>query len=241
VITYIPPHLEMETRTLPVRLEFPNANLRLKPGMYADVKLEIPLGTRLVIPKNTVLRTGERDLVFVDRGAGQMEVRGVRLGLEVEDSYEVLSGLRAGERIVSAANFLVDADSQVQGAVATWQSPEESSPQTTSPPRASAAQPGLTVEILEPEQAKLGNNTIRLVVKDASEMPFDGAEVEVNLLMPPMGTMAARSARTTLRGVGQGQYTGTIEIPMASSWQTTVTVRKDGTVVGTLRTTLFAR
>ncbi len=239
-VSYILPHLAAETRTLQARLEFPNPDLRLKPGMYAEVKLEAPLGTRLVVPKNAVLRTGKRDLVFVDRGAGQMEVRGVRLGLEVEDFYEVLAGLRAGERVVSAANFLVDAESQVQGAVGTWQVQEGSTPPELSRPPA-ATPPGLTAEILEPAQAQAGRNTFRLLIKDASGTPVENAEVEVTLFMPAMPGMAPMSASAMLRAVGRGQYSGTIDIPMAFTWQTTVTVRKEGRAIGTVRTTLQAR
>ena len=120
-VTYIRPHLEASTRTLKVRLEFPNSDLRLKPEMYAHVELRIPLGTRLVIPKSAVLRTGEQDIVFVDRGGGRMEIRDVRLGIEVDDWYELRSGLEAGDRVVTAANFLIDAESQVQGAMVTWE------------------------------------------------------------------------------------------------------------------------
>lgn len=241
VITYIQPHLEMETRTLKVRLEFPNADLRLKPGMYAEVKLEIPLGTRLVVPKNAVLRAGEQDIVFVDRGGGQMEVRRVRLGLEVEDSYEVLSGLRAGERIVAAANFLVDAESQVQGAVATWEDREGSTAPGPARQPTEEARPGLAVEILEPKQARVGRNIFHLRIKDAAGLPVENAEVEVTLLMPAMGTMAPISATARLQPSGQGEYTGTIEIPTSFSWQTTVTVKKGGQIVGSVRTTIIAQ
>lgn len=120
-VTFIWPHLDMTTRTLKVRVEFPNPDLTLKPEMYADVELRIPLGRRLAVPKTAVLPTGERNLVFVDRGEGRMEIRAVELGAETEEFYEVVRGLRPGERVVSAANFLIDAESQIQGAIATWQ------------------------------------------------------------------------------------------------------------------------
>lgn len=121
VVTYIWPHLEEETRTLKIRMEFANPDLKLKPEMYADVKLRIPLGRKLAVPKSAVLRTSERDIVFVDRGRGHMEIRAVRLGHEVDEYYEVRDGLKPGERVVTAANFLISAESQVQGAIATWQ------------------------------------------------------------------------------------------------------------------------
>ncbi|MBI4550660.1 MAG: efflux RND transporter periplasmic adaptor subunit [Candidatus Latescibacteria bacterium] len=122
-LTFIEPHMMSETRTLKVRLEFPNPDLVLKPEMYANIDLTVSVGPRLAVPTSAVLRTGQRDLVFVNRGEGRMEMRKVEVGTRTGDYYEVLGGLRAGERIVTAANFLIDAESKVQGAQATWETP----------------------------------------------------------------------------------------------------------------------
>jgi len=119
-VAFIWPHLSESTRTLKVRLEFRNPGLQLKPGMYAHVKLQIPGRTVMALPESAVLRTGERDLVFVDYGDGRMEVRRVELGRPSDGFYEVTRGLELGEKIVVAGNFLIDAESQVQGAIANW-------------------------------------------------------------------------------------------------------------------------
>jgi RND family efflux transporter MFP subunit len=119
-VTFIWPHLDPETRTVKVRLEFSNPDLKLLPEMYANVELQIPLGERLTVPESAVLRTGKEDIVFVDKGDGKMEIRLVRLGRKAGDYYEVLRGLSQGEKVVSRANFLIDSESQVQAAVATW-------------------------------------------------------------------------------------------------------------------------
>ena len=240
-VAYIDPHVQADTRTLLVRLEFPNPDLRLKPGMYADLKMEIPLGARLAIPKEAVLRTGEQDIVFVDRGAGQMDVRLVRLGVEIEDAYEVVSGLRPGERVVAAANFLVDAESQVQGAVAAWQAPQGTESAVVRQLSPAAAPAELTAEIVEPQQAQVGTNAVRIVVRGASGRPVEDAEVNLTLFMPAMGSMAPMSVGSTLRPAGGGQYTGTIEIPTAFSWQTTITVQRSRQTLGTVRGSLLAR
>lgn len=120
-VTYIEPHVMEQTRTLQVRLEFANPDLTLKPGMYADVTIGVPGGTALAVPESAVLRTGQRDIVFVDHGQGRMEVRQIELGRRSEDHYEVLRGLEAGENVVVAGNFLIDAESKVQGAIANWE------------------------------------------------------------------------------------------------------------------------
>ena len=74
-ITYVYPHLSERTRTMRVRLEFPNPDLKLKPGMYSNIEIQVPLGASLAVPESAVLRTGKRDLVFVDLGSGTMQLR----------------------------------------------------------------------------------------------------------------------------------------------------------------------
>src|SRR5260370_15884448 len=96
---------------------------------------------------------------------------------------------------------------------------------------AAGASQSISLEVLDPKTAKTGMNPIRLLVKDASGRPITGAQVEVTLFMPKMGSMAAMSSKATLTDSGQGIYAGQIEFPMAWTWQTTVTVRKNGTVV----------
>ena len=123
-ITYVYPHLNEETRTMRVRLEFPNPELKLKPGMYSNIEIQVPLGATLAVPESAVLRTGKRDLVFVDLGSGTMQLRQVQVGAQAGGYYEILKGLQTGERVVSAANFLIDAESKVQGVEASWETPK---------------------------------------------------------------------------------------------------------------------
>jgi len=123
-ITYVYPHLNEETRTMRVRLEFPNPELKLKPGMYSNIEIQVPLGATLAVPESAVLRTGKRDLVFVDLGSGTMQLRQVQVGAKAGGYYEILKGLQTGERVVSAANFLIDAESKVQGVEASWETPK---------------------------------------------------------------------------------------------------------------------
>lgn len=124
-ITFKWPHLMTDTRTTKVRFEFPNPDLKLLPGMYADVSIEIPLGRSLAVPESAVLRTGRQNVVFVNKGNGRMQARRVELGNKAGDYYEVLRGLEVGESVVSRANFLIDAESRLQAATATWGDGEE--------------------------------------------------------------------------------------------------------------------
>jgi RND family efflux transporter MFP subunit len=114
-VSYIDPYLNPMTRATRVRVALPNKDGVLKPDMVADVGFHVDLGRRLVVPDTAVLRTGERDVVFVDRGEGTFEVRIVQLGVHAEGAYEIDEGIREGERVVTSANFLIDAESRVQG------------------------------------------------------------------------------------------------------------------------------
>jgi len=111
-------------------LEFPNPDLKLLPEMYANGEIMIPLGEHLSIPESSVLRTGKQDIVFIDKGNGEIEMRRVELGQKAGGYYEVLRGLNEGDYVVSRANFLIDSESKVQAAVASWDDESEEENET---------------------------------------------------------------------------------------------------------------
>jgi len=115
-IALVDPFINEATRTSRVRIDVGNADLRLRPDMYVDVELRIDQGEGLTIPVGAVLPTGRHNIVFADKGGGRLEPRFVELGRKYGDRYAVARGLSEGERIVSSANFIVDAESKVQGA-----------------------------------------------------------------------------------------------------------------------------
>jgi Cu(I)/Ag(I) efflux system membrane fusion protein len=128
-ISVINPTVEPNKRTIRVRVDLDNAEGKLWPGMYASVIASIDRGEALAIPVDAAIPTGSRMLIFLDRGGGQLEPRFIHVGRQFTDSggqgqeryYEILDGLKEGDRIVSKANFLIDAESQVQGAVKDWE------------------------------------------------------------------------------------------------------------------------
>ena len=115
--TYIYPSLDPKTRTAKVRFDLPNPEFRLKPEMWANVELKTSLGRKLVVPEDAVMDSGTMQMVFVDRGQGHFESRHIQAGSKVQGYYEVLSGLKEGERVVTSANFLIDSESQLKGAL----------------------------------------------------------------------------------------------------------------------------
>lgn len=113
-ITYVYPTVSVESRTGRIRLELPNPGLDLKPGMYADIHLDVPDGpSTLVVPRSAVLSTGERSVVFVQSPDGALVPRAVRTGRVAGREVEVVEGLASGDRVVSSAAFLIDAESNL--------------------------------------------------------------------------------------------------------------------------------
>ncbi len=116
-VGFIYPTLDPKTRTAKVRFELDNPGEKLKPDMYANVELKIPLGTKLVVPRDAILESGERQLLFIHHGGGQLEWRSVKLGAKAGDWVEVKEGIQEGDHVVTGANFLIDSESQLKAAI----------------------------------------------------------------------------------------------------------------------------
>ncbi len=114
---YIYPSINPETRTAKVRFELPNPQGKLKPEMYANVEIKVRLGQKLAVQEGAVIDTGLRQIAVVDKGSGYFEPREIKVGAKVDNYYEVIKGLKAGERVVTSANFLIDSESKLKEAV----------------------------------------------------------------------------------------------------------------------------
>src|SRR6267142_2119274 len=191
-VNFIYPQVDMTTRTARARLVFSNPGLKLTPGMFVNVTLKIAMGKQLVIPATGVLQSGTREIAFVERSDGYIEPREVQLGSRVGDDFIVLKGLKAGEQIVTSANFLIDSESQLQAALGSFAPP---------PPGAGAASTSNVLQAkaeltTEPDPPRKGGNTFRVKLTDASGAPISGAEVSVTFSMPAMPAMGMAAMRT---------------------------------------------
>ena len=117
-VSFVSPTVKPETRTVEARIELSNTDGLLKPDMFADVYLEGASASVLTVPETAVVQTGERTLVFVDKGQGHYEPREVSIGERVPGGYRVRGGLVEGERVVVSANFLLDSESSIRSAIA---------------------------------------------------------------------------------------------------------------------------
>lgn len=241
-VAFAGPHLEMETRTLKVRLEFPNPELKLMPGMFTNVEIKIPLGRRLVVPDSAVIDTGVRQLVFVVQSPGNFQPRDVRLGARTSGVVEILSGLKAGEEVVTSANFLIDSESQLRAALGGMSmGTGVTGIGGQAAPAASQPGPQLQIELrTDPSPPRAGRNSLTVTVSDSAGKPVADAAVKVVFFMPAMPAMGMAAVRSEalLRSAGAGSYQGEIAVPTPGTWQVSVTVEKGGAVLGSRQLTL---
>ncbi|MBU1236918.1 MAG: efflux RND transporter periplasmic adaptor subunit [Gammaproteobacteria bacterium] len=124
-VSYLYPTLNARTRTTQLRLELRNADGLLRPGMFAHVDVAIDAGqARLTVPGSAVIDTGARQVVLLELGEGRYKPQPVKIGVRGSDAVEILDGLKAGDRVVVAANFLIDAESNLKAALANFSEPD---------------------------------------------------------------------------------------------------------------------
>ncbi len=140
-VTYISPQVENVTRTVKIRLEFPNPGFALKPDMYANVELHVHYGRRLWVPEGAVLDSGQEQIVFIAHEGGYFEPRRVRLGPKVGDRYIILEGVKAGERVVTSGTFLIDSESRLKSALQGISHAEHGRTPTSGEPNVSPKRP----------------------------------------------------------------------------------------------------
>jgi len=224
------PQVDPATRTVAVRLSVANPGFRLKPGMYVNASLKAGMGRQLVVPAAAVIESGLRHIVFLDRGDGRLEPKEIQVGARVGDMLVVLGGLEAKQRIVTSANFLIDSESQLQAAAGGTESSAVSDSAST--PR----QPD-QVKIdfsTRPNPPSKGRNQIEVSVREPNGAASTGADVSAAFYMaamPAMG-MPSMQASARLREVRAGSYSGTVELGSGGTWQMTITVRRNGKVIG---------
>lgn len=234
---YVYPTMDEQSRTVKVRFALTNRGERLKPGMYANVELSGTGHMGLGVPTNAVLDSGREQIVFVSQGDGYFEPRKVKLGQRLEDTIEIVDGLKEGEQVATGATFFLDSESQLR---ASLQGYEPVPAQEGAPSVAS------NVDITfrtAPDPPKTGENQFEAVVKDAAGKPVDDAEVSVQFFMPAMPTMNMPAMRneTKLAPAGGGVYRGTGQVMTAGRWNATVIVTRGGQRLGTKQLPVIAR
>jgi Cu(I)/Ag(I) efflux system membrane fusion protein len=141
-ITYVYPTLNTQTRTVPVRVELANPGLLLKPSMFAKVELAVSgMAAVVTVPVSAVIDSGTRQIVLIQQGEGRFEPREVKLGARSDTYLEVIEGVKDGERVVVAANFLIDAESNLRAAVGGFGHADHGAAPTTGAKAVAGANP----------------------------------------------------------------------------------------------------
>ena len=237
-VDYVLPQFDMNTRTLPVRLVLPNPGLKLRPGMYVNVRLKLPMGPQLVVPASAVFHSGTRNLVFVYGGGGSIESREVELGPQVGADLVVTKGVRAHEQIVTSADFLIDSEAQLQEAAGAFAPPPPGAGQAAS---MNAPIPQAAVELTtDPDPPRKGGNVVRVKLTGQDGKPVAGASATVTFYMaamPAMG-MAAMKTVVTASDKGGGMYEGKGDLGSGGSWQVTIRAEQNGKTIASKQLTL---
>jgi len=240
-VDYLLPQVDTITRTLPVRLVIPNPGLKLRPGMYVNVRLKLPLGKQLVVPGSAVFHSGTRNLVFAYRGDGNIEPREVELGSRVSEQQIVAKGVHAGEQIVTSANFLIDSEAQLQAAAGAFMPPPPGSGGAAA--MNAPAQTQATVELTtDPSPPHKGSNSVRVKLTSQNGQPVTGAQVTVTFFMAGMPAMGMSAMKTVINASdkGAGMYEGKGDLGSGGTWQVTVTAMQNGQAIASKQLTVNA-
>jgi Cu(I)/Ag(I) efflux system membrane fusion protein/cobalt-zinc-cadmium efflux system membrane fusion protein len=230
-VSFIWPQLDKDTRTAKVRLEIPNSDMKLSLGMFVNIRLDLPMGRQLVIPSSAIFHTGEKQIAFIDKGDGHFEPREVETGARAGDDVAVIRGLRAGEHIITSANFLIDSESQLQAAMGSFAPPP---PGVGAAAAANNPQGQITLDFTtSPATPHQGNNTFRVKLAGPDASALAGAQVTVTFFMPAMPAMGMAAMRnvSTLSDKGAGVYEGPGQIQMGGTWQVTILATKNGQTI----------
>lgn len=241
-VDFVLPQVDMNTRTVRVRLVFSNPGLLLKPGMFVNAVLKTPAGKSLTIPATAVFHSGTRNVVFINKGDGNFEPREVELGPRVGDDYVVLKGLKEGESLVTSANFLIDSEAQLQAAAGAFVPPPPGAGAAASmnaPDAAPRANAELTTDPSPPQK---GSNVFRVKLTAPSGTPVSGAQVNVTFFMPAMPAMGMAAMKTSvdLTDKGGGMYEGKGDLGSGGTWQVTIIARQNGSVIASRQLTVNA-
>jgi Cu(I)/Ag(I) efflux system membrane fusion protein len=246
-VEFIEPQASIETRTVPVHIHVANPGMRLRPGMFVRAVFNERQENALVIPRSAVLDTGTRKLVYVAKQNGVFEAREVQTGTPNNDLFPVISGVKPGERIVTNGNFLIDSQTRLTGGMTGLfgGSKEFGDHQTSG---------GGTPEQPSPKAAKITYRTdpdplkgaapakfyVQLV--DATGNAITDVQVKVTLVMPAMPSMNMPEMRATADLSWNGkEYSGTINVPTAGSWTTTIEATRGGQLLASQHVRLTAR
>jgi Cu(I)/Ag(I) efflux system membrane fusion protein len=250
-VDFIEPAANPQTRTVPVHVHVANPEMRLLPGMFVSATfVSRAAQPSIVVPRSAVLDTGTRKIVYLARPNGVFEAREVQVGAATEDLFPVLHGLTLGDNVVLNGNFLIDSQAHLSSGVSGLYggSKEFAASQQAAPSSTSKSAEASAVKIdfhADPNPMKAGeDNQFHVTLTDADGKPINDARVTVTLIMPAMPSMGMpemKSSSELAWKADSNTYEGNGQAPMPGTWTVLVEARKNGNVLGSMRTHLSAR
>ena len=240
-VGFLEPTVNAQTRTTSARIEVANLGMRLRAGMFAQVRFALTAHSKaLAVPRSAVVDTGEHKLVYVAKGNGVFEAHEVQLGAFAGGYFPVLAGLNGGERIVTEGNFLLDSQTRITGGMSgmfggskefSQQAPAGDSTGWKVAFRSDPAMPRGESEAM-----------VFVSVQDRAGKPVSDAQVKTTLFMPAMPAMGMSEMRQTATLSWKGsEYAGAIKIPSFGTWTVTVEVSRGGQLLTSYHTSLNAK
>jgi len=250
-VSYIYPYLNKEARTVKVRLDLPNPDIRIKPDMYGAVLINVNRGSKVAIPEQAVLDSGTRTLVFVVRGEELFEPRTVKLGPKIGSYYEVREGVTEGDRVVTSGNFLIDSESKLMAATnmmgalgmggirmeqaqmgemdmggMEMEAPKAKETKDAAGTKLEKKTGGLTLLLsTEPAPPRIGESQIRVKLTDETGKLVTNAKALLTYTMPMPGMVPATIPMTLGK---DGLYEAKANLGMGGQWNLTVTIQRSG-------------
>jgi RND family efflux transporter MFP subunit len=239
-VSFLQPSVDPQNRTLSARIQVPNPQMRLRPGMFVQVSLEASLGNEVVtVPRSAVLNTGKEKVVYVAKGNGVFEKRAIEASVAGDDYYAVTRGVKVGERVVTRGNFLIDSQTRLTPMITGMfggSKAYDTGPQTNAPKYSVTLQS----EPTEPKGGSEGTFHVRVTGPDGN--PVADAQVQMTLVMPAMPSMGMGEMRTAIDLQWNGsEYVGKGTVAMAGPWNITVEARRGDQLLGSYRSRLDAK
>jgi len=239
-VAFLEPMVNAQTRTTAARIEVPNPGMRLRPGMFVQVRFAVSGQHSLAVPRSAVVDTGTRKLVYVAKGNGVFEAHEVQLGPVADDYYPVWSGLHEGERIVTEGNFLLDSQTRISGGMSSMFGGSKEFNQQQTAPESTQFKVSFRTDPSPPRGGAEAD--LHVSVQDAAGKPVTNAQVQVTLFMPAMPAMGMAEMRETATlAAGGSEYAGSIKVPTPGTWTVTVEVSRSGQPLTNYRGSLNAK
>ena len=237
---FLDPMANAQTRTTAARIEVSNPGMRLRPGMFVQVRFALPGQHSLAVPRSAVVDTGTRKLVYVARGNGVFEGHEVQLGPVAGDYYPVSAGLREGDRIVTEGNFLVDSQTRISGGMSSMFGGSKEFGQQSGAPAPAQFKVSFRSDPATPQGGT--EAAVHVSVQDAGGKPVTDAQIQVTLFMPAMPAMGMAEMRESATlTANDSEYAGRIKVPTPGTWTVSVEVNRGGQRLTSYRSSLNAK